>query len=73
MLAEKLEEPKPARIDDPKNPPASWWKERWEEWNSNLPYVKKALSQIVPGETFDTLSEAQKWAEQHGKEHGVKW
>jgi HEAT repeat protein len=73
MLAEKLEEPKPARIDDPKNPPASWWKERWEEWNSNLPYVKKALSQIVPGETFDTLSEAQKWAEQHGKEHGIKW
>jgi len=73
MLAEKLEEPKPARVDDPKNPPASWWKERWAEWSSNLPYVKKALASIVPGETFDTLQEAKDWAEKHGREHGVKW
>jgi len=73
LLAEQLDEPRPARIDDPKNPPASWWKERWEEWNSNLPYVRKALSELVPGETFDTRQEAEEWARAEGRKHGIEW
>ncbi|MGQ0612446.1 MAG: HEAT repeat domain-containing protein [Planctomycetaceae bacterium] len=73
LLAEELDEPKPGRIDDPKNPPASWWKVRWEEWDSNLPYVKKALSEIVPGETFDTRKEAEEWARVEGRKHGIEW
>ncbi len=73
LLAEELDEPRPGRIDDPKNPPASWWKERWEEWDSNLPYVKKALSELVPGETFDTRKEAEEWARVEGRTHGIEW
>jgi hypothetical protein len=74
MLAELLDEPKPTLPpDDPANPPASYWKERWEEWSHNSPYYRWALSQIVPGETFESTAEARQWAEQQGKEHGIEW
>lgn len=73
MLAEVLDEPKPLRPDDPRNPPESYWKERWYDWNEAVPYVRWALSQMVPGETFDQMEEAKQWVENHGKEHGISW
>ena len=73
LIAEQLDEPAPKDPDDPLNPPAAWWKERWEEWQSNLPYYQWALSRIVPGETFETMREAKEWAESEGKQHGIKW
>jgi hypothetical protein len=73
QLAEKLEEPHPANPNDPNNPPESYWKERWMEWDSNVPYTRWALSQLVEGETFETLEEAKQWAESEGKEHGIEW
>ena len=76
MLAEKLREPQAIAENQNNpgaNPPASYWKERWEEWSSNVPYTRWALAQLVPGETFEVTDEAKQWAEAHGKEHGIEW
>jgi len=73
QLAEKLDEPHPANPNDPNNPPESYWKERWMEWDSNVPYTRWAISQLVDGETFETTAEAKQWAESQGKEHGIEW
>ncbi len=74
MLAEKLDEPRSSMSpDDPRNPPASYWKERWVEWAGNVYYTRWALAQIVEGETFEATKEAQQWAESVGKEYGIKW
>jgi hypothetical protein len=73
LLAEKLDEPRAKNPNDPNNPPASWWKERWHEWESNVKYTRWALSQLVEGETFETTNEAKTWAEEHGKDHDIEW
>ncbi len=73
ILAEKLEEPVAKNPNDPTNPPASWWEERWKEWNTNVPYTRWALSQLVEGETFEQAKEAKEWAESEGKKHGIEW
>ena len=73
MLAERLDEPRPKNPNDPTNPPESYWKERWQEWDSNVPYTRWALSQLVEGETFELTAEAKEWAEKHGREHGIEW
>lgn len=72
-LASHLDEPIPENPDDPTNPPASWWKERWHEWESNVKYTRWALAQLVPGETFDSEEEAKQWALSRGGEHGIEW
>ncbi len=73
LLAEQLDEPRPANPNDPNNPPASYWKERWHAWNKNVKWTRWALAQMVPGETFDEKSEAKAWAETEGKKHGIEW
>jgi len=73
LLAEQLDEPIATNPNDPNNPPASWWEERWKEWKANEKAVHWALAQLVEGETFETTLEAKKWAEAHGKEHGIEW
>lgn len=72
-LAEKLDYPRPANPNDPANPPESYWKERYYEWESNVPHTRWAISQLVEGETFDNLEEAKEWAESEGRKHGIKW
>lgn len=74
MLAEHLDEPTgPSNPNDPSNPPASYWKKKWMDWATNVYYTRWAISQLVPGETFETKSEAQLWAEKHGADHGIEW
>ena len=74
LLAGKLDEPRAANVNSPTNPPASWWKERWYEWNSNKKWTKWAISQLVEGETFDTTKEAEDWARSaEARKHGIKW
>lgn len=73
QLAEKLDEPVATNPNDPKNPPASWWEERWTEWSSNVPYTRWALAQLVEGETFEQTKEAKQWAEAEGRKHGIEW
>ena len=73
LLAEKLDYPRPKDIDDPNNPPASWWAERFKEWELTVPFTKWAINQLVPGETFDSTREAKEWAIANGKKHKIKW
>ena len=74
MLAENLDEPTgAANPDDPSNPPASYWKEKWMDWARNIYYTRWAINQLVPGETFETTKEAKDWAETEGREHGIEW
>jgi hypothetical protein len=73
QLAERLDEPRPKNPNDPTNPPESYWKERWQEWDGNVQYTRWALAQMVPGETFEVMVEAKEWAEKHGKQHGIEW
>ena len=73
ILAEKLDYPRPKWVDDPENPPAEWWEERYKEWETYVPHVRWAISRIVPGETFETTKEAKEWARAEGAEHGIKW
>lgn len=73
MLAEALDEPRPADVNSPTNPPASYWKARWEEWNRYVPHVRWAISQLVEGETFETRKEAEDWARAEGRKHGIEW
>lgn len=76
LLAEKLEAPQPIPENDRNpgaNPPESYWKERWHEWNSNVPHTRWALAQMVEGETFETTAEAKQWAETEGSKHGIEW
>jgi hypothetical protein len=73
MLAEKLDEPKNTLKVGETAPPESYWRELWYEWKSNRPHIQWALSEIVPGETFETREEAQGWAETEGRKHGIRW
>ena len=73
LLAEKLDFPKPKDVDDPNNPPASWWAERYKEWELTIPFTKWAINGLVPGETFDSTREAREWAQANGKKHKIKW
>jgi hypothetical protein len=73
MLAEKLDEPKNTLKVGETARPESYWRELWYEWKSNKPYVQWALSEIVPGETFETTDEARGWAETEGRKHGIRW
>jgi hypothetical protein len=77
VLAELLEEPPssmPAGRDGESRPmPASYWQAIHDAWYANLPHVRWALSQLVPGETFETKEEARDWAEAEGRKHGIRW
>ena len=73
LLAEKLDEPKSKSPNDPKNPPASYWKARWHEWETNVIWTQWAISQLVEGETFESTVEARDWAKAEGRKHGIKW
>ena len=72
-LAEHLDEPYPENVNSPSNPPASWWEERFKEWQSNVPFTRWAIAQLVEGETFESESEAKQWAESEGGKHGIAW
>lgn len=77
VLAELLEEPSrsmpPGRDGEPRKMPAAYWQAIHDSWAANLPHARWALSQLVPGETFETKDEAREWAESEGKKHGIRW
>lgn len=60
ILLRNLDEPAPANVDDPTNPPAEYWEARWKAWRAWRGRVKEALFQIT-GQRFSTASEAKAW------------
>jgi hypothetical protein len=79
MLAEKLDEPKnTAPPQSRKKTPILSEEERkklWYEWKSAVPYVRWALSEIVPGETFETTLEAKMFVADNAakKKYRIGW
>ena len=77
VLAELLKEPSrslpPGPSGEVRVMPASYWQAIYDSWSANLPHVRWALSQLVPGETFETKDEAREWAESEGRKHGIRW
>lgn len=60
MLLRNIDPPAPANVDDPSNPPASYWEARWKSWQRWRVKVKEALFAIT-GQRFSTSAEARTW------------
>ncbi|GEM_PF-2062957 len=60
-----LDPPAPVNVEAADNPPASYWKKRWEAWQAFKPALKKALEALL-GRSFDKASEARAWIESRG-------
>lgn len=60
ILLRNIDPPQPVNVDDPTNPPAEYWKARWEAWSSWRGKVKEALFAIT-GQRFSTAEEARAW------------
>lgn len=69
LLIEHLDEPAPANVDDPSNPPASYWEERWRAWKVWVEDVRAALKEIT-GQTFADGKQAREWLKREGKKQG---
>jgi hypothetical protein len=63
------DEPAPANPDSPSNPPASYWKARFEEWNQYKEWVRRGLREMT-GESFATKKQWVEWSEGPGKKLG---
>ena len=66
LLVESIDPPQPAWVDDPNNPPASYWEARWKNWEVWRNDVKEALYQIT-GQRFVTGKEAKAWLKNRSK------
>ncbi len=71
-LAEQLDEPAPADVNSPSNPPASWWEKKWNMWKECRAGAARALRQIT-GKEFEKTAEAKKWIKGPGKKLGFDW
>ena len=79
MLCEMLTGPQPADVDDPSNPPASYWVARWKTWSIVRRDVMWSLEQITGQKFYAEDSEragdsakALKYVRDHGKRLGIK-
>jgi hypothetical protein len=72
LLAEELDEPQPADVNSPTNPPASWWEARWKAWKELKPAVVSALRSIT-GQEFDKTDEAKRWFKMNERTFGFSW
>jgi hypothetical protein len=60
LLLRNLDEPVPENVDAADNPPAEYWRARWESWAVWRPKVKEALFALT-GQRFSTAAEAKAW------------
>jgi hypothetical protein len=60
LLLRHIDEPAPENPHAADNPPAEYWKARWESWKGWRTKVKDALFAIT-GQRFSTKAEAEAW------------
>ena len=60
LLVQHIDEPAPVWVDDPSNPPASYWEARYKNWQRWRTQVKSALYAITD-QRFGTAKEARTW------------
>ncbi len=68
MLLQNLDPPAPANVDDPSNPPASYWEARWKAWQAFKPSLQSAIK-VLLGQSFEKSREAMKYIKSEG---GIK-
>lgn len=66
LLADSMEGPQPVWVDDPNNPPASYWEARWKNWEKWEQDAKDAMLKIT-GQRFATIKEAKTWVAKNRK------
>ncbi|MFQ5503398.1 MAG: hypothetical protein ACE5F1_01215 [Planctomycetota bacterium] len=65
LLLRHMDEPAPANVDDPSNPPASYWEQRWKDWQKFKPHLMTAVGQLL-GKSFSSRKEAEEWIASQG-------
>ena len=65
LLLAHIDEPRPINVDDPSNPPASYWKKRWEAWRDFKPQLLTALEQLV-GKRVESAKAARDYIRSQG-------
>lgn len=78
-LCESLSAPEPGNVDDPNNPPASYWAARWQAWSvvrRDLTWTLKEITgQVFRPQEGDHPGDTQKaleYVKKHAKELGLK-
>ncbi len=66
FLAPMVDLPQPANVDDPSNPPASYWKDRVERWNYWYGALAETLVHLT-GVEFDESAAVRAWLRGGGK------
>ena len=61
LFVEHFDEPRPKSVNSPTNPPASYWKAKYQEWKKLEAVVRKGLRQIT-GKEFASADEAIEWS-----------
>jgi hypothetical protein len=69
LFVDHCDEPAPANPNSPSNPPASYWKARFEEWQEYKQYVRQGLKAMT-GESLATSRQYVEWANGPGKKLG---
>jgi len=65
LLLDNLDPPQPANVDDPNNPPADYWKARWQAWQAFKPALRTAVRNLL-GQDFESAKAAKEWIEKQG-------
>jgi hypothetical protein len=65
LLLEHLDAPKPKDVHCPTNPPAEYWKARWEAWQAFKPALVESMQKLL-GKEFYTRKQAEEWIEEQG-------
>lgn len=65
LLVANLDAPAPADVNSASNPPASYWKMRWDKWKVFRPHVLTALQSIL-GRSFENAKDARAFIEKNG-------
>ena len=73
IFAEFIHEPlQSGNVNDGANPPAEYWKAKWQQWHNVTPAVQDALKAIT-GQIFNDTSDAKAWFKAHEKDFGFVW
>lgn len=71
FLIDHVDEPQPADVNAGSNPPAEYWKARYEAWVAFRPEVVWALKEIT-GMEFETGRRWKAWFDEEGRKLGLK-
>ena len=73
MLTDHIDEPAPGNVNSGTNPPASYWKARWDAWENIKDVVQWALKEITGYEgEFHSSKQARDYIKDHGRELGIR-